>query len=493
MGHYIIAHDLGTSGNKATLFTIDGKLVTSCTIPYAVHFFGKNCAEQNPNDWWKAVCEATKTVMREITPTEVVAISFSAQMQGCLLVDKEGLPLRPSLIWADQRAIKQTKHLEREIGFDKMYEMTGHRLSPSYTLEKLMWLKENESEVYQKAYKSLQAKDYILFRLTGRFVTDYSDASGTQALDLEKLQWSDEILEAAGIKKELLPELHSATDIIGKITRAAALETGLCEGTPVVCGGGDGPCAAVGAGCIQENQLFATFGTSAWIGGTTTQKCLDEDKIFFCFAHVIPGHYMPCGTMQAAGSAYAYIRKVMGKNKSYAELNEKIVSSPAGAKGLIFLPYMLGERSPRWNEQTSGAFLGIKMHHEEEDYIRAVIEGVGYNLELILKAYRKYLSVNTLILTGGGAKGDIICQILSDIFNAKLQTPNYVEEATSIAAAMIAGVGVGVYKDFEEVTRFLQLNKEYLPHSENQKVYEKSKKIFDTGYEALKPLFEMFE
>ncbi|MGC4018527.1 MAG: xylulokinase [Muricomes sp.] len=492
MAQYIIAHDLGTSGNKATLFTVDGQFVKSCIMPYDVHFFGKNCAQQNPADWWQAVCEATQNILEGIGRKNVIALSFSAQMQGCLLVDKEGNPLRPSIIWADQRAVKEAEHLEREIGFDEMYEITGHRLSPSYTLEKIMWLREHEPEVYNKAYKSLQAKDYILYKLTGEFVTDYSDASGTNALDLEHLCWSDEILEASGINRDLLPELHNSTDVIGLVTKEAAKATGLCQGTPVVCGGGDGPCAAVGAGCIHDDELFVTFGTSAWVGGTTKKKFLDEEKIFFCFANVIPGRYMPCGAMQAAGSSYSYIRSLMAPGQPYSELNQMIENSSAGANGLIFLPYMLGERSPRWNENTSGAYLGIKMQHKKEDYIRAVIEGVAYNLEIILASYRKYLSADRLILTGGGAKGDIVCQILSDVLCAKLCTPDHVEEATSIAAAMIAGVGVGAYNNFEEITRFLKFQKEYEPDRKNQPVYDKMKKIFDSSYYALESIYKMF-
>ena len=492
MAQYLIAHDLGTSGNKATLFTVDGKLVTSCVIPYDVHFFGQNYAEQNPDDWWNAVCLATKRVLEGIFPSEVAAVSFSAQMQCCLMADKEGKPLRPAIIWADQRASKEAEQLEKEIGFDRMYEITGHRLSPAYTIEKVMWVKENEPEVYAKTEKVLQAKDYILFRLTGIFATDHSDASGTNAFDLEELDWSEEILQAAGISSQKLPQLHASTDVIGTVTKEAAASTGLCQGTPVVCGGGDGPCAALGAGCIRENQLFATFGTSAWIGGTTKKKFLDEEKVFFCFAHVIPGCYMPCGAMQAAGSSYSYIRKVLGADKSYEELNRMIEQSPAGAKELVFLPYLLGERSPRWNFKTSGAFLGIRPHHMAQDYVRAVIEGVGYNLDLILQAYRKYLTVDSMILTGGGAKGDVVCQILSDIFCARLHTPDHVEEATSIAAAMIAGVGAGVYDGFDKIDWFLKLKKEYIPNKDNEKVYEKLKGIFDSSYFALRPVFEMF-
>lgn len=492
MAQYLIAHDLGTSGNKATLFTVDGKLVTSCVIPYDVHFFGQNYAEQNPDDWWNAVCLATKRVLEGIFPSEVTAVSFSAQMQCCLMADKDGKPLRPAIIWADQRASKEAEQLEKEIGFDRMYEITGHRLSPAYTIEKVMWVKENEPEVYAKTEKVLQAKDYILFRLTGIFATDHSDASGTNAFDLEELDWSEEILRAAGISSQKLPQLHASTDVIGTVTKEAGAATGLCQGTPVVCGGGDGPCAALGAGCIRENQLFATFGTSAWIGGTTKKKFLDEEKVFFCFAHVIPGCYMPCGAMQAAGSSYSYIRKVLGADKSYEELNRMIEQSPAGAKELVFLPYLLGERSPRWNFKTSGAFLGIRPHHMAQDYVRAVIEGVGYNLDLILQAYRKYLTVDSMILTGGGAKGDVVCQILSDIFCARLHTPDHVEEATSIAAAMIAGVGAGVYDGFDKIDWFLKLKKEYIPNKDNEKVYEKLKGIFDSSYFALRPVFEMF-
>lgn len=490
MAEYLIAHDLGTSGDKAALFTTDGRLVKSCVASYEVHYFGEHCAEQNPEDWWSAVCRATREVLKGIPAGQVLGLSFSAQMQGCLLVDDAGEPLRPSIIWADQRASEEAKLLGREIGADTIYSVTGHRLSANYTLEKLMWLRKHEPDVYRKAYKTLHAKDYILFRLTGNFVTDYSDASGTNALDLDKREWSEEILAAAGISEDIFPELHGSTDIVGHVTGEAARQTGLMEGMPVVCGGGDGPCAAVGAGCIHDDELFTSFGTSAWIGGTCRKKFLDEDKTLFCFAHVIPDRYMPCGTMQAAGSSYSYIRKILCPEKSYEELNAMIASSPAGAKQLLFLPYLMGERSPRWNEQASGVFLGMRMHHERADYIRAVIEGVAYNLERILSAYRKYWTVESMMLTGGGAKGEVVCQILSDVFHCTLYTPDYVEEATSIAAAMIAGVGVGVYEDFEAITRFLRITDTYRPSEEKQKVYSHLKQVFEDCYHALEPVFE---
>ena len=490
MEQFLISHDLGTSGDKATLFTTEGKLVRSYTASYDVHFFNGNYAEQDPENWWDAVCEATRAVLEGEDASRVAAMSFSAQMQGCLPVDKHGKPLRNSMIWADQRAAREAKHLEKELGGDRIYKITGHRVSASYSIEKLMWLKKHEPEVYKNTYKMLQAKDYIIQRATGNFVTDYSDASGTQALDLRKLEWSEEILKAAGIDKDKLPKLKKSTDIAGYIQDRVAGEIGLPAGTPVVCGGGDGPVSAVGAACIGDGEFYLTFGTSAWIGGTTTEPFIDEDKTVFCFAHVIPGKYMPCGTMQAAGSSYAYIRHALCDDVPYEKLNEMIEKSPAGAQNLIFLPYLLGERSPRWNPNTSAAFLGIKPEHEKKDYVRAVIEGIAMNMELILKAYRKQAKIETMNLTGGGARGRVVAQILSDVLNVRFQMPDCVEAATAIGAAVIAGVGVGVFDGFDEIKRFLKFEKQIEPNRENQEVYEKLKPVFDEAYTCLLPLYE---
>ena len=490
MEQFLISHDLGTSGDKATLFTTDGRLIRSYTASYDVHFFNGNYAEQDPENWWDAVCEATRAVLEGEDENKVAAMSFSAQMQGCLPVDKHGRPLRNSMIWADQRAVKEAKHLEKELGADRIYRITGHRVSASYSIEKLMWLKKHEPEVYKKTYKMLQAKDYIIQRATGNFVTDYSDASGTQALNLRKLEWSDEILKAADIDKDKLPELKKSTDVAGYIQERVAGEIGLTAGTPVVCGGGDGPVSAVGAACIRDGEFYLTFGTSAWIGGTTTEPFIDEDKTVFCFAHVIPGKYMPCGTMQAAGSSYSYIRHALCDDMPYEKLNALIEKSPAGAENLIFLPYLLGERSPRWNPNTSAAFLGIKPEHEKKDYVRAVIEGIAMNMELILKAYRKQAKIETMNLTGGGAKGQIVAQILADVLGVRFRMPDCVEAATAIGAAVIAGVGVGVFDGFEEIRRFLKFEKQVEPNKENQQVYEKLKPVFDEAYTCMLPLYE---
>lgn len=501
MGKYLIAHDLGTSSDKASLFSTEGRLIGSYTVPYDVHFFGKNCAEQDPEDWWRAVCTATNKIIEEIDPEDVLAVSFSSQMQACIVVDREGNALRPAMIWADLRAEEQAGQLEERVGYDRMYELNGHRVSASYSIEKLMWIRDHEPEVYAKTYKMLLAKDYIICRLTGEFVTDYSEASGTDVFNLRELSWSQEILEAAGIEQDKLPELHASVDVIGTLSEGAAKALGLTTKTKVVCGGGDGPCSALGAGSIKSGQNFLSFGTSAWVAGTSDEMFLDKEKTLICFGHVITGKYMPCGTMQAAGSSYSYIknafcgeeeRKAKEAGESvYEALNRLVEASPAGAKGLIFLPYLLGERSPRWNPDTSGSFLGIKMEHEKRDYIRAVLEGVAMNLAIILEAHREREEITELVLTGGGAKGDVLAQILSDVLGVKLHRLDNVESATSIAAAVIAGVGVGVFDDFSVVNQFVKQEKTFEPDQGNKEVYDRQKRLFEAGYQCLKDYYKI--
>ncbi|EEG74380.1 xylulokinase [[Clostridium] hylemonae] len=501
MDKYLIAHDLGTSSNKASLFSTEGRLIKSYTVPYDVRFFQKNCAEQNPLDWWNAVCTATRKIVDGICPEDVLSLSFSSQMQACVIVDRQGNALRPAMIWADLRAEEQARQLIERVGAERMYELNGHRASASYSIEKLMWIRDNEPELYGRTYKMLLAKDYIICRLTGNFVTDHSEASGTDAFDLRNRRWSEEILSAAEIEMEKMPELNASTDVVGQLLPEAAQALGLKKETRVVCGGGDGPCSALGAGSIEKGQMFLSFGTSAWIAGTSEEVFLDKEKTLICFGHVIPGKYMPCGTMQAAGSSYSYIRKTLCREEErraqdegipvYDILNRLVTDSPAGARGLVFLPYMLGERSPRWNPDTSGSFLGIKMEHEKCDYIRAVLEGVAMNLDLILKAHREYTHVEELVLTGGGAKGDVLAQILSDVLGVALRRLDYVETATSVAAAVIAGVGVGVFEDFSVIHQFVKPERSFYPDRNNRDVYARQKALFEEGYNCLRSYYEL--
>ena len=501
MKKYILAHDLGTSGNKATLFDLEGRLIKSTVFSYDLITDENNAAEQNADDWWHAVCETSKMLTAEIKKEEIAAVSFSGQMMGCLCVDKNGQPLYNSLIWADMRSAEQAERIKNGIGESEFYNITGHRISPSYSLTKLMWIKDNMPEVYKNTYKMMNAKDYIIFRLTGKFVTEPSDASSTCLLDLNTLAWSDEIIRISGLDKAKLPIIAGSADIVGDITPTAAEQTGLMSGTPVVCGGGDGCCAAVGTAVVKEGKANCCLGTSSWISLAAKKPIKDKDMTVFNFAHIVPGYILPCGTMQTGGGALSWaVGNLFGpvngehncdKNKIYETVNREVTASPVGAKNLLFLPYLLGERSPRWNDKAKGCFAGLTLNHNRGDMLRAVMEGVGYNLNIILNAFKNGgANPCNITVTGGGARNRIWLNILSDILGLPIFIPERLKEATSMGAAITAGVGIGAFESFEAAERFINIKEEIKPQYENFEKYGKMKPLFDEAYYSLIPLFE---
>ena len=381
MERYILAHDLGTSGNKATLFSEGGRLIRSEVFAYDTHYFNDTWVEQNADDWWKAVCETSRSLMHKtgVSPSDIAAISFSGQMMGCLCVDRAGNPLRPSIIWADQRAQRQVAQLEEHISQQDFYHIVGHRNTASYGIQKLMWIRDNEPEIYEKTYKTLNAKDYIVFRLTGQFYTEPSDANSMACFDLSTFQWSERILEYADINPDKLPEIKPSTYVAGGVTKEAAKLTGLAEGTPVVMGGGDGVVANIGCGSIAPGKTYCCMGTSAWITTTAEKPIYDEQMRTVTWVHVIPGMYAPNGTMQYAGGAYNWLKNTIcrmetheaaqSSSSPYEAMNRLIEESPAGSNGLIFLPYLLGERAPRWNPDAKGAWIGIKPETSRGDIL----------------------------------------------------------------------------------------------------------------------------
>ncbi|MFD1414370.1 xylulokinase [Oceanobacillus jeddahense] len=501
---YIVAHDIGTSGNKASLFSEEGKLIGSEVSNYETKYFDGNSVEQNAQDWWDAVCDSTKRMLDEykINPDDIAAISFSGQMMGCLCVDESITPLRNAIIWADQRATKQAEEIGQHISQKDFYNIVGHMNTPSYGVQKLMWIKENEPDVYQKTYKALNAKDFIIAKLTGNVYTDYSDGNSFACFDLKNLKWSDEIIGYAGIDKEKLPELKPSTFIAGGVLEEAAKETGLAVGTPVVVGAGDGVTASVGAGSIEPGRTYCSLGTSAWVTTTTKEPVFSDDMNTVTWAHAVPGYYAPNGTMQTAGGAMGWLKEQVAKYESYLAdqndasayeyINEQIESAPVGSNNLIFLPYLLGERAPRWDENAKGAFVGIKAETTRAEMMRSVMEGVTLNLSIILEELRKEIEINELTVVSGGAKSSVWRQIMADIFDVKLNTPEVLEEASSMGAAIIGGVGAGVYKDFTVIDDFLKINSVTTPNSENNERYNKIKELFDEIYFALKPVFPKF-
>ncbi|MGE5532067.1 MAG: xylulokinase, partial [Bacteroidota bacterium] len=385
---FIIAHDLGTTGNKASLYDESGAVRASSFFGYGTDYPRPGWVEQDPESWWQAVRTSTRELLAasKVSPRDIACVTFSGQMMGCVPVDRNARPLRNALIWADQRAVAEAQTIIDGVGREQAYRITGHRASSSYSGAKILWVRNHQPEIFARVHKFLHAKDFAVARLTGQFVTDYSDASGMNLYDLECRDWSAPILDAIRLDPELLPELHASTDVVGEVTRQAAEATGLAPGTPVVIGGGDGCCAATGAGVVREGSAYNYVGSSSWIAMATRSPIFDPTMRTFTWAHLVPGMFSPCGTMQAAGGSYQWLRDNLGLPEkaaaaaldlnAYELLNLQAQSSPPGARGLLFLPYLLGERSPRWNPDARGAFLGLTMRHTRADMLRAGLEGI---------------------------------------------------------------------------------------------------------------------
>ena len=500
---YLLAHDLGTSGNKATLYSTDGQLVKCITYGYDLKVSNGNWAEQDPMAWWGAVCESTKALTAEVNAADIAAVSFSGQMMGCVCVDKNGEPLRDAMIWADMRSTEQESNLRANIGEKEFYNITGHRISSSYSATKLMWVRDNQPEIYARTAKMLNAKDFIILKLTGKMVTEPSDASATCLMDLGAKQWSDTVIDACELDRAKLPDIICSIDVAGTVTDEAASACGLLSGTPVVCGGGDGVCAAVGTGTVAEGRAYLCLGTSSWISYASKTPVCDEKMTNFNFAHIVPGLVTPCGTMQCGGGSLSWAVDTLCKfDREFKDKNEKgklydtvcsaVEASPTGAKGLLFLPYLLGERSPRWNEKAKGSFVGLTLEHGTGDMLRAVMEGVAMNLSLILDVYRNEgAKIDDLVLIGGGARSPVWRQILADVLGVSIQMPNFLEEATSMGAAITAGVGVGAFNNFNVIDRFLKTERIYEVNKENNEKDNKLKKNFDECYFALEKTFDL--
>jgi len=500
MRDLLLAHDLGTSGNKATLFALDGRLVASRTCSYQTHYFHGNWAEQNPDDWWQAVATSSRELLGTVDPARIACVALSGQMMGCTPVDRQGRALRPSIIYCDQRAEDQAARIRSRIDPAEFYAIVGHRPSSSYSLAKLMWVRDQEPELFARIDKTLCAKDYINLRLTGEVATDYSDASGMNAFDLNTFRWSERLLELAEVDPALFPPARPSTDILGCVTRAAAEATGLAPGTPVAVGGGDGSCAGVGVGCVRPGTAYNYLGSSSWIALTVEKPIVDAQMRTMNWAHCVPGFLHPSGTMQAAGSSYQWLARELctaeaaeaaASGRDVFELiNAAIERSTPGAGGVVFLPYMLGERTPRWNPRAKGAFIGLSLATRRADVLRAVMEGITMNLGLIVGIFRRHVPIDRMTVIGGGAKAGVWRQMMADIYDCRIERPNYLEEATSMGAAVIGGVACRAFADFDVIGRFLRTEDVVEPNRANQAVYRRLLPIFDRCYESLVGVYD---
>jgi xylulokinase len=493
---YILAHDLGTTGNKATLFDADGTTAATAFEAYETAYPHPNWAEQEPADWWRAVRDSTWELLTtsSVAPGDMAVVSFSGMMNGALAVDATGAPLRSAIIWADQRATAEAEFLAHYCGVEQVYRRTGHRAGASYTAAKMLWIQRHQPDLYARTHQFLQAKDYAAYKLSGVFATDYSDASGTNLFDLEWRDWAVDMIQAVGLDPRKLPPVHPSNTVIGKVTTEAAAETGLLAGTPVVIGGGDGACATVGAGSVRPGDAYNYIGSSSWIAVTAEQPLYDPQMRTFTFAHLDPKLYFPTGTMQSAGGSFDWLERLLrgeGETRLYDEMSAAAASVEPGARGLLFLPYLIGERSPHWNPLARGGFVGLTMSHGRAEMARAVLEGVAFNLKMILDAFLEQgTAIQAMRLIGGGARSALWRQILADVYGLPILRPALLAEATSLGAAIAGGVGVGLFPDFSVAHELVQVEEGERPNAAAQARYAELYPLFQETYRALEPIYE---
>ncbi len=499
----ILSHNLGTTGDKAVVYDEKGNVISSWLSLYRVIYREGGKVEQDPKDWWNAVCESTRKVLRGINEKSIAVVTFSGQMMGCLCLDKAGDPVGDAIIWADMRSDKESKQLLNQIDENLFFHITGHRISASYTLSKLLWIMNHSPEQFAKTTKVVQAKDYIVFKLTGEIVTDYSDASGTNLFNLTKRQWSRTLTSIIGINPSILPDAISSTEVAGYVTMDASIATGLLPGTPVVIGAGDGICASLGGGCTTTDDAYLYYGSSAWIGLVKDTPYWEPKMRTFNWSFIQPDKISPCGTMQAAGASLDWLQDELAREeatqaelqKSYPQhlIETLVTQSPPGANGLIFLPYLMGERSPYWNPSARGAFIGLKRNTRRSDMFRACYEGVALNLKIIWEALKPINQAKELVLIGGQANSDINKHIIADTFNIPVVTHNHLKDSKNFGAAVIGGIGIGMYDNADIVKKLLHFERRINPIEENVAYYDRLLPLYEDAYANLVDFYQKLD
>lgn len=501
---YLIGIDIGTTGAKSVLINDRGKVLASDFQEYPLSLPHPGWAEQDPEDWYKATVASLRNLLNKskVPTSSLAGLSFSGQMHGLVCLDEKGQVLRPSIIWCDTRTTAQCRKIEKlHGGRENVIKLASNPPLEGFTLPKLVWVQDNEPKVFAKTRTVLLPKDYVRYRLTGKLGMDMSDAAGTLMLDVRKKRWSREMLAPLGISLSLLPPLGESPDIAGTITPEAAAVTGLPLGLPVAFGGADNTCAAVGNGVIEEGTIAVSIGTSGTVIAPTTSPLRDKLGRAHTFNHSVPELWYVMGVMQAAGLSLKWLRDNFGGLEkamaaemgvdAYEFLTAGVGSVPAGSEGLIWLPYLNGERTPHLDPNARGVLFGVTPRHTKQHVVRAILEGVVFGLRDSLEIIRSLkIPVNQIRLTGGGARSAIWRQIQADVFGQPVVTIN-VEEGPAFGAAIIAGVATGVFDNFKHATdRMIKVTREVKPIAENVDRYAKSYALFRDLYGSLKNDFE---
>lgn len=499
---FLLGIDLGTSGTKTVLFDTAGVPVASHTVEYPLYQPRNGWAEQDPHDWWRAVRETVQAVLAKsgADAVEIKGIGISGQMHGLVMLDAQGQMLRRAILWCDGRTQKQCDEVTERVGRDKLLSISANPALPGFTAGKILWVRENEPEIYEKCRHVLLPKDYIRYKLTGEFATEVSDASGMNLLDVPKRAWSGEILSALDIDPALLGRMYESCEVTGAVTYAAAEATGLAPGTPVVGGAGDNAAAAIGTGVVETGRAFTTLGTSGVIFAHADGVTIDPQGRVHTFCSAVPGKWTVMSCTLAAGLSLQWFRNqfcaaereaaaCMGSDP-YELMTAEAARSPIGANRLLYLPYLMGERSPLLDADARGAFVGLSAIHGRGDLIRAVMEGVAYSQRQCLDVFREMgVDVSDMAACGGGGRSPFWRQMLADVYGCPVKTIASAE-GPALGAAILAGVGAGVYASVPEgCAAAVRVGEAQQPKAGNSAAYEPYYQLYRGLYPALRDSF----
>jgi len=501
--NYLLGIDIGTSGTRCILIDEDGVIACSAIKEYPLYTPKPGWAEQNPIDWYDATISTIKEVLEvsNISGSSVKAIGLSGQMHGSVFLDRDNNVIRPALLWCDQRTEPQCQEIYDIFGYENFIRISYNKALPGFTSPKIMWLSENEPENYKRVYKILLPKDYIRLMISGVYATEVSDASGMLLMDIKKRTWSEEILDGLKINKSFLADIYESPEISAYLDEKTAKLTGLIADTPIAGGGGDNAAGNVGSGIIKQGIISDSIGTSGVVFAHSDKPVYDPQGRLHSFCHAVPGKWHLMGvTLAAAGSQKWYydtfgpsraIEKERPDLKKYKLLDEEARNVNPGSDGLIFLPYLTGERTPYADAYARGVFFGMSYMHTQDHFVRAIMEGVAFSQLDCLNLMRE-LGINSekIVLIGGGSRSKIWKEIICDTLESPIITLKN-EEGPAFGAALLAGVGCGIYKSVEDaVHKAVKPSSELLPNKSNFKSYRKSYEIYRSLYSSLKGDFK---
>ncbi len=491
MAKLLLGIDIGTSACKVAVFEKSGKVIAQTNKPYKLYYPNPGWVEQNPDEWWNAIVDGIKEILKTVSADDIAGIGIDGQSWSAIPVDKAGNCLHNTPIWMDTRARDICERVVSEVGFDEIFEVAGNGFEPAYTTPKMLWFKENKPEIYNNTYKFLQSNSYIGMKLTGNMTQDLSQGYGIHFFDMKKCQYDEKLAGKLGLTVDKVPELVECHSVIGEVTEEAAKITGLAVGTKVVAGGLDAACGTLGAGVYKKGQTQEQGGQA---GGMSI--CLDEavahPKLILS-PHVVPGHWLLQGGTVGGGGVLRWFKSELGKNESFDELTALAENIAPGSDGVTFLPYMAGERSPIWNADAKGVFYGLGFDKTKGHMVRAALEGVAYSLEHNLRtAAQTGVEVGELLAMGGSANSILWTQIKADVTGKVIKVPAS-DTATTLGAAILAGVGIGMYESFESaVKETIVVTREQKPNMENHEKYKKSMELYLELYEDLKDTFSKY-